>query len=261
MTINIQNKITLSVIIVNYKSEQYLGACMASIRKALQNVTTEFIVVNNDDVAMSISDADVKIINLQENYGFSRANNIGAREARGKYMLFLNPDTLFISGDLMEIIREFEKDDRIGIIGPKLLTEIGKSQEWSAGVDVTLGDLIRNNLGIKKSKKIWESECKLSVSWVTGAALFIKKELWTKLGGFDDNFFMYFEDVDLCKRVRDNGYGVLYWPSVKIRHLGGASSENKKTQKGYFYASQDYYFQKHFGKPTAFIIEVLRKIF
>lgn len=128
---------------------------------------------------------------------------------------------------------------------------------------MTLWDLIGNNIGFQRSKKIWESKEKIPCDWVSGAALFIRRELFQKLGGFDENFFMYYEDIDLCRRAKKIGSEVIHFPVVEIRHFGGKSflKNSDGLQKKYFYNSQDYYFKKHFGRKTAFITRLLRKIF
>ena len=277
----------LSIIIVNYQSEEYLKKCLLSLRNKIKDFEPEIIVVNNDDKKINImsfrapdasrgveksrdpsassdmlSDCaqdDIKIINSGENLGFGKANNLAAKNASGEILWFLNPDTKIIPENIKELLNKFSSNPKVGIIGPKLITESGNIQGWIAGYETNLWNLIRNNLGFPKSKKIWESEEKKEADWVTGAAMFIKKDLFQKLGGFDEKFFMYFEDEDLCKRARQTGYKVIYCPNFIVRHLGGKSFENKKEQKKYYYASQDYYFQKHFGKFTAFWVKVLRK--
>ncbi len=273
-----QNKIALSIIMVNYKSEQCIEKCIVSVREKIKNLSFEIIIVNNDKNPSSrllTSDAvgyggqvtlplekeeNIKTINSEENIGFGRANNLGAKEARGEYLLFLNPDTILLTENIKKVIGEFEGNEKIGIIGLRLVDESGNAEKWSAGDEANAINLIRNNLGLAKSRKIWESKEKTETDRVSGSAMFIKKELFDNIGGFDENFFMYFEDEDLCKRVKQAGYKILYFPEAEVRHLGGESFENKKEQKKLFYASQDYYFQKHFGKVTGWAVKFLRKI-
>ena len=281
-----ETKTQLSFIIVNYKNSAYLDRCLASI---FENVATEkeIIIVNNCSEYSKIFE-NVKILNISENKGFGNACNIGAKEAQGGILCFLNPDTEIISNDFEKILNCFnarhscesrnlhnrnttdsrnrrflvkpEMTEEIGIIGPKLVDENDNVQEWIAGREITLSDIILNNLGLKRSRKIWESEKGVECAWVSGASMFIRKELFDSLNGFDENFFMYFEDVDLCQRARKLGYKILYYPEFIVRHFGGKSFENKKEQKKYYYSSQDYYFKKHFGKIKAKILKTLRII-
>ena len=264
------NEIEISFIIVNYRSERYLKKCVASLFNKTKNISFEIIIVNNDKNNLKPFSAEIKreteenaeslkIINAGKNLGFGRANNIGAKKAKGNFLCFLNPDALLISENIGEIIKEFKKNSEIGAIGPRLISEFNKTQWWCAGVEITLWDLIKNNLGIIKSRKIWESQVKKEADWVSGAALFVPRPLFLKLGGFDESFFMYFEDIDLCKRIKKLGKRVIYFPGVKVRHWGGKSRLNKSEQKKEYYKSQDYYFRKHCGKLISWLARILRK--
>ena len=253
------NKTKLSFIIVNYRSERYLKKCVASLFDKIRGVNFEIIIVNNDDNNL-IGIEKAKIINLKKNVGFGKANNIGAKKASGKFLCFLNPDTIILSKNIGEIIKEFEKDSKIGVIGPRLISEFNETRWWCAGVKATPWDLIRNNLSFRKSRKIWESQMKKEADWVSGAALFILRQLFLKLGGFDENFFLYFEDIDLCRRAKELEKKVIYLPEVKIKHWGGKSNACEKGQKKEYYKSQDYYFKKHYGKLIGELVKVLRKM-
>jgi N-acetylglucosaminyl-diphospho-decaprenol L-rhamnosyltransferase len=255
-----ETKPQISFIIVNYKSEGYLKRCFASIFKNAENSEKEIAIVNNCDDLISASE-NVRIINIPENKGFGNACNIGAKGAKGKILCFLNSDTELISNNLEKIISEFQSNKKVSIIGAKLVDENRNIQEWCAGKEITLSDIIGNNLGFKRSKKIWESKNPVECAWISGACLFIRKELFEKLNGFDENFFLYFEDIDLCKRARNLGYKILYHPEFIVKHFGGKSFNSEKKQKKLFYESQDYYFQKHFGRIQAKIIKMLRKIY
>jgi GT2 family glycosyltransferase len=251
----------LSIIIVNYRSEKYLNQCLASIF-AIWGQEHEIIVVNNDkdEALASISEKFplVKIIQQPENIGFGAAHNVGIRHAQGKYVLCLNPDTEALE-KIDVVLDYFEKNTSVAAIGLKLLNNSGQAQKWIAGTEINPRRLIKNKfLGDtlpKNGAKI------LQVDWVSGGAMFIKKEIFEAVGGFDENFFMYFEDMDFCKRVRQIGGEVFYFSNISLRHIEGGSSENKIKQKKYYYASQDYYFRKHFGLITSIIVKVVRKIF
>lgn len=254
-----ENKPEISFIIVNYKDNPYLNGCLASIFKNAATINKEIIIVNN---CSKYSDTleNIKILEISENKGFGNACNIGAREAQGDILCFLNSDTEIVSSDFEKIVSEFNDNPKIGIIGPKLIGNDNIVQEWSAGREINLSDIILNNSGIKRSKKVWESKEKIKCDWVSGACMLIKKDLFNRLNGFDEKFFLYFEDVDLCKRAGDLNYKILYFPEFTIKHFGGKSFENKKEQKKYYYSSQDYYFQKHFGKMKPVILKLLRKV-
>ena len=251
--------VDISFIIVNYQSERYLKKCVASLFNKIKNINFEIIIVNNDENNLTGIEK-AKIINLKKNVGFGKANNIGAKKAAGDFLCFLNPDTIILSENIGEIIKEFKKNSKIGVIGPRLISEFNETQWWCAGVKATPWDLLRNNLGFKKSRKIWESKIKKEADWVSGAALFIPRPLFLKLGGFDEKFFMYFEDIDLCRRTKELGKKIIYFPEVKIKHWGGKSSSCKKKQKKEYYKSQDYYFKKHYGGLVSWIVRALRRV-
>lgn len=259
------DKIQLSIVIVNFRSEHNLGKCIASIYSKLGFGNKEIVIVNNDEreTLETIKDKfpEVKIIKSDENIGFGRANNLGAKSANGELLLFLNPDARILSVNLEDIFEEFNKDDDLGIVGARLVTGEGKTQEWSAGEKIDLLDILRNNLGFPKNKKIWASPTKREVAWVAATALFIRKALFEKAEGFDEKMFMYFEDIDLCTRINKLGYKVLYFPNFSVLHLGGESYKNQKDQKKHYYASQGYYFKKHCSKAEYYAIKVLKVIF
>ncbi|MFA6973943.1 MAG: glycosyltransferase family 2 protein [Parcubacteria group bacterium] len=243
----------LSVIIVNYRSEQYLKNCVASLFKYLHNITFEIIVVNNDNNILEVeahcnaslrADVNIQIINHHKNIGFGAACNLGAELVRGEILWFLNPDTEILSASLEKIVDKLKNSDKVAVIGPRLITAANKTQQWCAGKESSLWRNIKNNFGIVESKKVWESEFSVLADWVSGAALFVKKEVFERVGGFDENFFMYFEDEDLCRRIRLAGYDVLYYPAVSIRHLVGQSREGLLKQKMQFYRSLVYFFKK-----------------
>ncbi|KKR21825.1 MAG: hypothetical protein UT50_C0003G0006 [Candidatus Moranbacteria bacterium GW2011_GWA2_39_41] len=258
-----QNSNKLSIIIVNYHSEKYLDKCLSSIY-GVWGQDLEIIIVNND-IAESLQNIiekfpAVKIIQQKENVGFGRAHNAGAQITKGKYLLFLNPDTIIVN-DATDILNKFEQDNSVGIIGAKLVNSEGKNQSWSVGYEATLWNILKNKLGFPESRRIWESAQTQEVEWTSGGSMFIRKEIFAEVGGFDEKFFLYFEDMDLCKRVCKIGKKVLYFPSVRIEHIEGGSVENKNKQKKDYYASQDYYFSKHFGLIQSVLIRLLRKLF
>ena len=254
----------ISIIIVNYRSEQHLPVCLASVYSRLEKQSeSEVLVVNNDErgkiTFIASQFPQVKIIEAGKNIGYGPASNLGARAATGRILFFLNPDAEIISPDILTLCRELERNPETAILGTRLVGAKGENQWWNAGVDITPCDTLLNNLKIIRSKKIWQSREKMAVGWVSGASLLIKKDIFEILGGFDENLFLYFEDIDLCRRVKKIGKKIMYFPEFSVKHLGGRSFADKKEQKNEFYQSQDYYFQKHFGKFQAVVLKVLRR--
>lgn len=251
----------ISFIIPNYKSEHYLANCIASIEKHAQKGSYEIIIVNNDDQPLEKDDwnANIHILDNKNNAGFSKACNLGASIAKGDILFFLNPDTEIKTGNISDLALKLE-DSLVGIVAPKLTLPNGDTQPWSCGCEVNLWDIIKNNFGIIKSKRFWSEDTPAQVSWVSGAGFLIKKSLFATIGGFDENFFMYFEDVDLCKKVTALKKKIIVMPCVQVMHLGGQSFSNSTKQKGMYYSSQDYYFKKHFGLFHLSVLQCLRRI-
>ena len=244
-----QNHKELSIITVNYRSENYLKKCLASIYNFSDRERIEIIIVNNDEKFETSffenNYPEARIINHRKNIGFGAGCNLGAKNVQGEFLLFLNPDTQFLDDYVGKIMDKFAKSpEKIGIIGPRLITDEGKTQQWCAGKTITLWQIIKNNIGLVENKKIWESPEDIYTDWVSGAALAIKKEAFEKIGGFDENFFMYFEDDDLCRRAKRAGYEILYSPEETILHSGGKSYGNTFRKKAQFYKSLAYYLQK-----------------
>jgi GT2 family glycosyltransferase len=266
METSTQSKVNISIIIPNYRSERYLRTNIASIYSKVRpfNLAFEVILVNNDREKkleeIQSQFKEVLILNHGENIGFGAAINLGAKKAKGKYLFFLNPDCEIMSQNIEHVINEFEANPKTGIIGSQLIGSDDEIQEWSAGAEVTIISLIGNNIGLSNSRKIWRNKSKVKANWVAGTALFVRKDLFDEIGGFDEKFFMYFEDVDLCKRVRNNGEDVYYLPDFKVRHFGGGSYENKKIQKENYYNSQEQFFKKYYGISGYLFVKMLRSI-
>lgn len=260
----LKDEIKLSIVIVNFRSERYLSSCLTSlVEKIASRVNREIIIVNNDkdEELAHLEQAFSQVIILpNKNSGFGEGCNRGAREAKGKYILFLNPDTEILSSNVDFLLEMLENDEEIGIIGGCLKTEKGEIQEWGAGFEINMWELIRNNFGVPSGKKIWKSENPIEVCWVAGTAMLISRKLFFETGGFDEEFFMYFEDVDLCRRVRKSGKKIMYVPYFKVLHKCGESYSSKVQQKRNYYDSQQLYFEKHCGKAQALLLRLLRKI-
>jgi len=241
----------LSIVIVSYNSKENLENCIESIYDKIGDfIDWEVVIVNNDKKEnlskMKVDFTKIKIINHKKNVGFGAGMNLGIKNSKGEFLLILNPDTEIKTDNIDQIIKRFESEKMIGIIGGGILNRNGEKQEWSAGKEISFYDLVRNNMGISRSSKIWNSSNEIECDWVAGTVLFIKKSLFEKLNGFDDtNFFMYFEDMDLCKRARKLGKAVFFYPKFKVYHGNGDSYEDQRLQKKHYYDSMENYLKKH----------------
>lgn len=253
----------ISFIIVNFESRNLLSGCLASIGK-IAGISKEIIVVNNDSEPLDLSDGLgclPKVIQSDRNVGFGSGVNLGAAKAAGQFLFFLNPDAEIVSGPFQDAIGEFGRDPKLAVLGTKIIDGKDAVQDWTAGETITPWRIIKNNLGFDQNKKIREQKDALAVGWVSGGAMMVRKDVFQKLGGFDEKMFLYYEDVDLCRRVQELDFRIIYFPAIVVRHLGGRSFANREKQKRYYYQSQDHYFEKHFGKFSARMIILLRNIF
>jgi GT2 family glycosyltransferase len=258
-----QNFNKLSIIIVNYASKHYLEACIDSICDKIGCNNVEIIVVNNDyreNLDFLGGYQNLTIVNLPDNIGFGAANNVGVKKSTGKYILFLNPDTIMETANIDAILKKIKQDRQVGVMGIKVLDADKNIQKWSIGQeDVNLKSLIKENLLSFKNKQLAINNAELS--WVSGAAFIMSKQLFLQIGGFDEKFFLYYEDVDLCKRIRKQGKKIKISSEMVIIHFGGGSHIDKNKQKAAYFLSQDYYFKKHFGLSALMIVRLLRKVF
>ncbi|HBI17370.1 MAG: Glycosyl transferase, family 2 [Candidatus Moranbacteria bacterium GW2011_GWF2_34_56] len=252
----------VSFIVLNYKSREYLETCIVSIFKKVINFEFEIIVVNNDEKKIKLENSyrnmeNIRMLEINKNIGFAKANNRGAKISTGKYICFINPDASIVSDNIQDIINEFESDVSVGVIGPKILKE-GEIQRWSVGADLSVAEILKGKAGLARSNKFWNSLKKIKVDWVSGVSMFIKREDFMKVGGFDENFFLYYEDVDLCKRIKKLNKKVIYFPSFEVNHLEGKSSNKKYEQKLQYFKAQDYYYKKWFGWGSCYLLKSIR---
>ncbi|MBE9221056.1 glycosyltransferase family 2 protein, partial [Dolichospermum flos-aquae] len=194
----------------------------------------------------------IKLIKLPKNVGFGSGNNAGAKVAKGEFIFLLNTDTILESNILPHLIELMSENPDVGIIGPKLLFpdksfQISFSPEISIKGEFTARKLHKNAENKNKLHIIEEDFQDIKeVDIVVGAAFFIRADLFNLLGGFDEKFFMYFEESDLCQRVRNKGYKVLYTPHVSLIHIRGYSVNKISNKMAVEYRrSQIYYYHKH----------------
>ena len=269
----------LSVIILNWNARNYLEKSLASLVCVPQELDFEVIVVDNaseDDSVGMIKEKfpTVKVIANRENKGFGAGNNLAAPMASGRYILFLNPDTVVIAGALAGLVSYADANPDIGILGPKLLNGDGSLQyscrrfpNLATGFfrNTPLGRLLpKNKFASDYLMKEFDHASPLDVDWVSGAALMMRRELIHQIGAFDDDFFMYCEDVDICwragKAAIPNGknWRVTYFPDSVIYHLIGKSSDLVPTRMTYeFHRSQYLFYKKHYAVTTPFLLRPL----
>lgn len=250
----------VSIIIVSYNTKDLLRQCLQSISKNIKNVNFEIIVVDNASIDSSVKVAKsfphVKVFENKENVGFSEGNNIGAKRAKGQILLFLNSDTQLLDDNIDKAVELFEKDDKLGAVGGALFYGNGMQQRsygnfynlFNVAIMLFGGDkaeLTKDRISVYKD-----------VDWVSGGFVFIKKEIFDEIGGFDENFFMYIEDMELCFRLKKMGYKVIFEPRLKASHMGQGSSSRSfailQIYKGILY-----FYKKHKTRPEYIILRVM----
>jgi len=264
--------LTLSVIIVNYNVKYFLEQCLYSVRKAAENIKAEVIVVDNQSTDESLSYLgprfpEVRFIQSAANNGFGRACNRGLEEASGKYILFLNPDTIVAEDSFSTCISFFERYPDCGAIGVKMIDGSGsflkESKRAFPSPLTSLFKLAGLSSLFPKSKLFsryhlghLSREENHEVDVLAGAFLMTRKEVLEKVGSFDDAFFMYGEDVDLSYRIQKAGYKNYYLSETTIIHFKGEST--KRGSLNYvkmFYQAMITFVKKHYGGARAGIFQ------
>lgn len=257
----------LSIVIVNFNTGDLLTNCLKSIKQSGLEFDYEVVVVDNNSQDESLKRAvevfpQAVVVQSKKNLGFAAGTNQGTKKSQGEYTLFLGPDTI-VNGEALEGLAEFlDNNLRVGIVGSKLLNPDGSFQ-WSVGpMPNTLNYILdkplaflhrylgRHKLIIKilscLSVRYYQGEKPVGVDWVSGAVMMVRKKVIEQIGGFDEKFFLYFEDNDFCLRARKSGWKIFYLPQFQIYHLGGQSSKDTLgVKEEWYYKSQDYFFKKH----------------
>ncbi len=252
-----------SIIIVSYNTKELTANCLASVFAHCRTDDFEIIVVDNNSHDGSVETLKkrfgdrIKIIANDDNRGFGAANNQGAKIARGDFLFFLNSDTT-IKDDILNPLKEFfHKNREAGIVAPKLLLADGSEQPFACGKFPRLWESIIGKL-VSAGENEASGYDSFATDWVSGAALVIRRRIFERIGGFDENFFMYFEDMDLCRQTKGGGYGIYVYPAAAVNHLVGRSSSGLKMTKKQYYRSQNYFFRKNYGYLVSLAMRTAR---
>lgn len=247
----------VSIILVNYNSAVIIKDCLQSLRLFNLIVPSEIIIVDNasqDGSPEIINECFPEVILLREstNHGFGKGNNIGARVAQGEFILFLNTDTIATCDFLPSLLEVMAQDSQVGIVAPQLINRDGTLQISTSPAISIQGEYLAQKRshqyrrGRNVEKIIQAFAHPQEVDIVVGAALLIRRRLFEQLRGFDENFFMYFEESDLCQRSQYLGWKIIYYPHVSLVHLHGESTGKAPDRMLLEYRrSQIYYYQKH----------------
>lgn len=234
----------LSIVILCWNDRKVISDCLASIYGGNNKIEFEVIVSDNGstDGSLELIRQDfpkVRLIENGVNLRFAKGNNVGIEASRGEYILILNPDTIVHEGTLDKIVAFADKHPEGGAFGCRVLNPDGSYQacirpfptprsEWCLALGLRplahLSDWFQPNEYVG-----WKGDTEREVGWPAGCFIVFRGELLKKLGGFDDQFFYYYEDTELCRRVWEAGHKILYTPECTIVHLGGQSTINRFT--------------------------------
>jgi GT2 family glycosyltransferase len=263
--------VDVSVVIINWKSKEYLRRCLESVYANTRSVSFEIIVADNASFDGSLEMVerefpDVRFMQYRKNYGFGRANNLAARGATGSNILFLNPDTEILTDAIGGLSSFLQDNPRYGAVGCRLRNGDGSIQMTCARGFPTVrrqfNELAMLNRVFPWSSAFetvelrhWDHRDSRDVECISGACLMVRTDDFRELGGYDEQFFMYGEDVDLCYRMQVSGKPIRYLAGEQVTHFGGGSSAAAgETYKSALRQREaNYYFmRKHYGRLRSF---------
>jgi GT2 family glycosyltransferase len=264
----------LSVIILNYNVRYFLELCVLSVQKAIQNLDAEIIVIDNnssDDscVMMQQRFPNIKLIQNKENSGFPKGNNMAVAEAKGEYLCILNPDTVVAEDTFEKVLAFAKKQHDLGIVGCKLIdgtghflpeSKRGIPTPWVAFTKIFgLYKFFPNSSLFNKyyAQHLNENQTG-KVDILVGAFMVMKRELYNELGGFDENCFMYSDDIDLSYMALKKGKSNYYFHETTVIHYKGESTVKDGTYMKRFQKAMDFFYKKHF--KGSFFFSLFMKI-
>ena len=249
----------LSVVILNYNVKHFLELCLRSVEAAIVNIDAEIIVVDNDsedDSCLMVKSLfpNVNLIENKENMGFSKGNNIGVTKANGEYLCILNPDTVVSEDTFLKLLEFSETKEELGIVGCKLINGKGEflpeSKRRIPYINAAFKKLLGNSDDYYANHLKEEDVDQVDV--LVGAFMFLKKVVYNKIGGFDEDYFMYGEDIDISYKALKQGYKNFYYGKTSILHFKGESTLRDKNYARRFYGAMQIFYKKHFKKNIFF---------
>jgi len=257
----------LSIIIVSYNTKEILKDCLNSVFKSFKDRKfanqTEVVVVDNHSIDGSVefikSFQKIKLIENKENLGFAKANNQGIKKARGEYILLLNSDTLVKKGSLENLVKFAESKVDAGVVAPRLLNQDGTIQNSCYRLPTLIRAFREFFLNQKGAflKYTPDNDQPTVVEAVVGAAFLITPQAIKKAGLLDERYFMYFEDLDYCRRLARQGLKVYYLPQTAITHIHGASGKSLKSKPNQWLVASS---KQYHGLLKYFLINLIIRL-
>jgi GT2 family glycosyltransferase len=241
--------IDLSIIIVSFNARPDLERCLQSLHDAPPAALHEVLVVDNGSTDGSVAAArrwpEVRVIEVGANVGFARANNIGIRASAGTNLLLLNSDTIVPPAAIDQLLGELARDPDVAVVGPRLVDAAGRAELSYGRMIGPLNELRQKRRARGGAIEDLTSQ-RLHPDWVSGACLLVRRADAEAVGGLDERYFMYTEDVDFCAALRARGRRILFTPSVEVVHLRGRSAASAPAATGDAYRrSRIAFYEKH----------------
>ena len=239
----------LSIIIVSFNARGDLERCLESLQGAPPVASHEILVVDNASADGSAEAArrwtNVRVIESGANLGFARANNAGMRASSGTNILLLNSDTIVAAGAIDRLIAELDHDARVAVVGPRLVDGSGRAELSFGRMIGPLNELRQKRLANSAAVDVLTQKRQYP-DWVSGACLLVRRTDAEAVGGLDERYFMYAEDVDFCAAIRARGRAVLFAPEVEVIHLRGRSAASAPiATRDHYRRSQQAFYEKH----------------
>lgn len=267
-----ETEIDLSVIIVTYNTADDLRTCIQSVKKYTKELRYKIIVIDNNsqDHSKTMLESefpDVTSYFLHNNSGFSIANNYAMERSNSKYILLLNPDTALTENSFLQMYEFLENNSAVGAVGPTFTNHqgnIGLTIHKFPNIkthfieSLNIKPLIKRFSSTKEQNILISMEKPFEVDWISGGCFMVRRSIYDNIGGFDEKFFLFGEDVDWCVRIKNSGWKIFCLPKIKIVHVGGVS-----THKNYFslvvnrYRSKLIFVKKHSNKVELLIIRII----
>lgn len=260
----------LSIIIVSWNVRELLANCLRSVLAqtglALQVIVVDSASSDGSPELVAEQFPQVELVACQENVGFPRGNNLGLERANGRFILLLNPDTIVHGDALAKMVSYLQQHPAVGVVGPQLLNDDGSVQS-SRRRFPTLRTAVFESTWLQPFapkavldhyyvRDVEDGETAV-VQWLMGACLMTRQEVVAQVGGLDEAYFMYSEELDYCRRIHEAGWQVVYYPEAQVTHLSGKSSEQAVTQRHInFNRAKLRYFRKYHGRFAAGVLRL-----
>jgi N-acetylglucosaminyl-diphospho-decaprenol L-rhamnosyltransferase len=259
----------LSVVVVNYNAGPYLARCLDSVAASSGGISLEVVVVDNgssDGSPKAVGDRpEVHLIENRANLGFAAGANLGIRATEAPYVLMLNPDAEIVSGTLASLVKVADDRPDAGAVGPLVRNPDRTIQPSARRIPGTfealmhafLGPVVPGNRWTRAYTMAgWDRSSEREVEWISGSAMLLRRRALHDVGVFDEGYFMYVEDVDLCTRLRRSGWSVLFSPELEVIHEMGVSARGQSRRMAREHSRSIYrYFSKHRAEGPAALLK------